>query len=47
MMMQIYSHTIGDGISPLTIYSENRYKPEDGTTQHEFNLTTPFQVSGS
>ena len=41
----VYSATKGDGISPLPIYSENRYKPEDGTTEHEFNLTTPFEVS--
>ena len=40
-----YSATIGDGISPLTVYSENRYKPEDSTTEHIFNLTTPFRVA--
>ena len=39
-----YSATKGDGISPLTVYSKNRYTPEDGTTQHEFKITTPFEV---
>ena len=28
----------------MTVYSENRYKPEDSTTEHIFNLTTPFRV---
>ena len=40
-----YSATNGDGISPLTIYSENRFKPETKPTEHNFQLTAPHRVA--